>query len=242
MKPTAFLLPGLTLASAIAPRQIKTLCEQYGYWSGNGYEVLNNLWGKDSATSGSQCTYVDSASSSGVGIRSTWTWQGGQNNVKSYIYAGKQTARGRKISSFGSMQTSMQWSYNTNNIRANVAYDIFTAADPNHVNSSGDYELMIWLGKFGDVQPIGSSTGNVQVNGQTWNLWIGYNGSMKVFSFIAPQNLQNWSGDAKQFFNYLEKNQGYPASQQNLIVFQTGTEAFTGGPATFTVQRFSASI
>ena len=40
---------------------------------------------------------------------------------------------------------------------------------------------------------------------------------MKVFSFIAPQNLQNWSGDAKQFFNYLEKNQGYPASQQNLI-------------------------
>jgi xyloglucan-specific endo-beta-1,4-glucanase len=52
--------------------------------------------------------------------------------------------RGRKITSIGSMQTSVSWSYSTTNIRANVAYDIFTAADPNHSNSSGDYELMIW--------------------------------------------------------------------------------------------------
>jgi xyloglucan-specific endo-beta-1,4-glucanase len=43
------------------------------------------------------------------------------------------------------MPTEMTWTYNqTSNVRANVAYDVFTATDPNHVNSSGDYELMVW--------------------------------------------------------------------------------------------------
>lgn len=42
------------------------------------------------------------------------------------------------------MPTSITWRYDTNNMRCNVAFDVFTAADPNHVNSSGDYELMVW--------------------------------------------------------------------------------------------------
>lgn len=137
------LLP-LALASPLESRQITTLCEQYGYWSGNGYEINNNLWGRGSASSGSQCTYVDSASNNGVAWRTTWTWNGSPNDVKSYVYSGRQFARGLKISSIGSMPTSVTWNYNTENVRANVAYDVFTAADPNHPNHGGDYELMIW--------------------------------------------------------------------------------------------------
>ena len=134
-----------TVETSVEKRQIQTLCEQYGYWSGNGYEINNNLWGRGSASSGSQCTYVDGADNNGVRWRTTWTWQGGQDQVKSYVYSGRQIQRGRTISSISSMQTTVNWSYSTtNNVRANVAYDIFTAADPNHVNSSGDYELMIW--------------------------------------------------------------------------------------------------
>ncbi|KAK4446093.1 glycoside hydrolase family 12 protein [Podospora aff. communis PSN243] len=233
-------LATLATSAAIEPRQQATLCKQYEYWSGNGYEMNNNLWGKDAASSGSQCTYLNSASANGISWSSTWTWQGAPNNVKSYVYAGRQVTRGRKISQISSMPTSVSWQYNTN-VRANVAYDIFTAADPNHVNSSGDYELMIWLGRF-DVYPIGSNTGMVSVGGRQWELWIGYNGAMKVFSFIAPQTTNQWSGDAKQFFQYLQDRQGFPASSQNLIVYQFGTEAFTGGPATFTVSNWSASV
>lgn len=129
---------------SITPRQQRSLCELYAYWSGNGYELLNNLWGKDSATSGSQCTYLDGASNNGVQWRTTWTWRGAENNVKSYPYAGRQFARGKKISSIRSMPTSVTWRYDNENIRANVAYDVFTAEDPNHTNSGGDYELMIW--------------------------------------------------------------------------------------------------
>jgi xyloglucan-specific endo-beta-1,4-glucanase len=130
--------------SPLHSRQVATLCEQYGYWSANGYEVNNNNWGKASATSGSQCTTVDSASSSGVAWHTTWTWEGNPGSVKSYAYSGRWVAKGHTIASIRSMSTSVSWDYDTSNIRANVAYDIFTAKDPNHVNSSGDYELMIW--------------------------------------------------------------------------------------------------
>ncbi|KAG7291169.1 hypothetical protein NEMBOFW57_001181 [Staphylotrichum longicolle] len=235
-------LAAATPLASLSPRQQATLCDQYSYWQGNGYELNNNNWGKSAATSGSQCTYVDGSSGNGVQWHTTWTWRGGENNVKSYPYSGRQFSRGRKISSINSMPTSVTWSYSTTDIRANVAYDVFTAADPNHANSGGDYELMIWLGRFGNVYPIGSSTGSVTVAGRTWELWIGYNGAMKVYSFIAPSPVNNFSADVKDFFKYLQSNQNYPANDQNLIVFQIGTEAFTGGPATFTVSQFSANL
>jgi xyloglucan-specific endo-beta-1,4-glucanase len=66
---------------------------------------------------------------------------------------------------------------------------------------------------------------------------------MRVFSFVTPGNpYTNFNADVKLFFNYLEKNQGYPSSTQNLIVYQIGTEAFTGGPAKLTFNNFSASV
>jgi len=147
MKPSLLFLATLAASShsvSLDKRQNTALCDQYAYWSGNGYEVNNNLWGRDAASSGSQCTYIDGTSGGGLQWHTTWTWNGAPNNVKSYVYSGKQVAKGRTISSINSMQTSVTWSYGTNNVRANVAYDIFTAADPNHVNSSGDYEVMIW--------------------------------------------------------------------------------------------------
>jgi hypothetical protein len=121
-----------------------SLCTQYAYYATPKYEILNNLWGIAQATSGSQCTYVDSTSDSAIAWSTEWTWAGGQDNVKSYPYAGRLLTKGNVISKVKSMPTVARWSYNTTDIRCNVAYDVFTAADPNHVNSSGDYELMIW--------------------------------------------------------------------------------------------------
>lgn len=84
---------------------------------------------------------------------------------------------------------------------------------------------------------------------------------MKVYSFVASGTLSSFSADVKDFFNHLESNENYPSSSQNLIgmiwvpavgctnntnhpstVFQVGTEAFEGGPATFRVSDFSATI
>lgn len=132
-------------SAALAPRQAASLCSQYSYYAANGYEFNNNNWGKGSATSGSQCTTVESTSGSGVRWSTTWKWQGGQDNVKSYANVGKQFAKGLIVGKVKSMPTNIQWDYQPRDgVRANVAYDIFTAADPNHDKSSGDYELMVW--------------------------------------------------------------------------------------------------
>ncbi|TLD28628.1 hypothetical protein PspLS_03627, partial [Pyricularia sp. CBS 133598] len=234
--------PAAEAAAVLEGRQIQTLCEQYGYWSGNGYYVNNNMWGRNSGT-GSQCTYVDSSSSNHVSWRSTWQWSGGQNNVKSYPYSGRTIQRGRTIASINSMPSVVQWNYNNGNIRANVAYDLFTSTDPNRDNTHGDYELMVWLGRYGDVQPIGNQIGNANVGGRNWQLWSGLNNGMRVYSFVTTQGaITSFNADIKQFFTYLQQSQGFPANQQYLTTFQFGTEPFTGGQTTFQVNSFGANV
>ncbi|PVI01205.1 glycoside hydrolase family 12 protein [Periconia macrospinosa] len=235
MKATVFVL------AAFAPMVLtqSTLCGQYDHFSANGYDFNNNNWGKGSATSGSQCTYVQSTSTSGVGWRTTWAWAGGQDKVKSYAYSGRQIEK-KPVSQYKSLQTKTQWSYNNTNIRANVAYDLFTAADVNHDTSSGDYELMVWLGKFGDISPIGKSQGQVNVAGTNWELFYGPNGQMQVYSFVAPNAMTSFNSNLKDFFDYLTKNKAFPASTQNLITYQFGTEPFTGDKTTLSVTQWSA--
>ena len=135
-----------TPTTSPAPPPAKhVLSDLYAYWSGNGYELINNLWGKDAATSGEQCTYLDDVSDDGVAWRTMWTWVGAPDSVKSYPYAGRQFPRGRLISGIKEMPAEVSWRYDGGRgIRANVAFDIFTAKDKEHPNHGGDFELMIW--------------------------------------------------------------------------------------------------
>ncbi|KAK4445226.1 endoglucanase [Podospora aff. communis PSN243] len=224
----------------------QTLSDLYAYWSGDSYELINNLWGRDAATSGSQCTYLDTASPSGMAWRTTWSWNGAPNNVKSYPYAGRQFPRGKLICGIVSMPTEVKWQYegNLKGMRANVAFDLFTARDPEHPNHGGDFELMIWLARYGGVCPIGKCVGQVQIQGRRWELWDGYNGAMRVWSFLPASGgeICEFKADVREFFGYLEQERGFPAAEQNLIVFQIGTECFTGGPATFACTQFSADV
>jgi len=74
------------------------------------------------------------------------------------------------------------------------------------------------LSRKGGVQPIGSNTGTVNVGGQSWELWDGYNGAMHVYSFVASSgDVTTFESDIKPFWNYLASNKGYPASSQYLI-------------------------
>jgi xyloglucan-specific endo-beta-1,4-glucanase len=73
------------------------------------------------------------------------------------------------------------------------------------------------LGRLGGVQPIGSQVATVNVAGQNWELWDGYNGSMHVFSFVAQNQLSSFSADVKVFLTWLASNRGFPASSQYLL-------------------------
>lgn len=131
------------IASLAVAAAAQELCEQYGTQADGGYTVSNNLWGMDSGD-GSQCTTFDGVSDSGVAWSTTWTWSGSEDEVKSYANSGIELTNKMLVSEVQSIPTTVEWSYDTEDIRANVAYDLFTAADQDHVTYSGDYELMLW--------------------------------------------------------------------------------------------------
>jgi xyloglucan-specific endo-beta-1,4-glucanase len=226
---------------------IASLCTQYAYYESNGYAILNNLWGIDTATGGSQCTYFNGNSGSGVAISSDWMWQGDQNTVKSYIYANRLFER-QIVSEINSLPTKVEWSYNNTEIRANVAYDIFTHPDKDHVNYNGEFELMVWLNRYGGIWPItedpnGEPVETVTVAGYDWELFTGWNGDMRVYSFLPPEGpVNSFSADLLEFFDFLTANYDFPETNQYMLIYNFGTEAFTGGPTLFDVPHFEADV
>nr|pir cellulase (EC 3.2.1.4) precursor - Aspergillus niger [Aspergillus niger]BAA02297.1 endo-beta-1,4-glucanase [Aspergillus luchuensis]prf//2113255A endo-beta-1,4-glucanase [Aspergillus luchuensis] len=234
----------MTLSLFAATAMGQTMCSQYDSASSPPYSVNQNLWGEYQGT-GSQCVYVDKLSSSGASWHTKWTWSGGEGTVKSYSNSGL-TFDKKLVSDVSSIPTSVTWSQDDTNVQADVSYDLFTAANADHATSSGDYELMIWLARYGSVQPIGKQIATATVGGKSWEVWYGTStqagAEQKTYSFVAGSPINSWSGDIKDFFNYLTQNQGFPASSQHLITLQCGTEPFTGGPATFTVDNWTASV
>jgi len=234
-------MKAFTLLS-IAPMALaQTLCEQYSHSTTGGYYANNNKWGAALGT-GQQCTYVDEVSSSGIAWRADWTWSGNDDMVKSYPYAGRTLADKKLVSAISSIPTQADWGYSGDSIRANVAYDMFTSSDPAHATSGGEYEIMVWLANYGDLWPVGSSVGSVEVEGQTWTLWDGFNGAMHVYTFVADAARHSVDLDAIGFFDYLRDNKGFPVDSQHLTVLQLGTEPMTGGPATFQMNHFYADV
>jgi xyloglucan-specific endo-beta-1,4-glucanase len=77
------------------------------------------------------------------------------------------------------------------------------------------------LNRYGGVWPItqsGSPIASVTISGYKFDLYFGYNGSMKVYSFVTSGGAYtSFSADVKLFFDYLTNSQGFPASTQNLI-------------------------
>lgn len=118
--------------------------------------------------------------------------------------------------------------YTGTNMVADVSYDLWLAPS---VGAANTYEIMIWLGSYGGAGPI-SSTGSTPlatptIAGTKWKLFKGPNGSVTVFSFIAPANIGDFSGDLKAFFDYLTSSQG--VSTGNVVTsLQAGTEPFSG--------------
>lgn len=119
------------------------LCEQFAYHAESGYGINNNIWGSQFGT-GSQCTYTDSADYSGTSWHVDWTWWGGPNNVKSYPYSGLEFSEKPLVSEVPALPVAVDWTYDGDEIRANVAFDLFTAADPKRDTTHGEYELMVW--------------------------------------------------------------------------------------------------
>ncbi|KAI0761855.1 concanavalin A-like lectin/glucanase domain-containing protein [Irpex lacteus] len=223
-------------------------CGQYDTVTAGTYTLFVNLWGKKDATSGSQCSNINSLSGNTIAWKTTWNWVGG-TGIKSYSNIQQNAGINKQLSAIKSIPTTWKWSQKSSgSIVADVAYDLFTAdtAGGSNVN-----EIMIWLANYnakpisfnwsaqGDPIPVATS---VSLAGHTWNVYSGSNGANNVFSFL-PSNggvLTSFSGDLKVFFDYLVQHQGVQSSQY-LVTAQAGTEPTTGS-ATLTTSSYSLVI
>ncbi|KAI9371513.1 concanavalin A-like lectin/glucanase domain-containing protein [Aspergillus egyptiacus] len=244
MKLLTLTLASLASAASLASSTLTRRADFCGQWDTviqGDFILYNNLWGQDNADSGSQCTGLDWASGNTIAWHTSWSWGGGQYNVKSFANAAYQFTA-TQLSSLSSIPTTWQWEYTSgNNMVANVAYDLFTTSSP---GGSSEYEIMIWLAALGGAGPIsstGSPIASVTLGGVSWNLWYGLNGDMRVYSFVASSTTRDFSTDLVDFINYLEDSQGL-SSTQYLTHVQAGTEPFVGSDATFVTASYSVEV
>lgn len=135
------------------------------------------------------------------------------------------------LASISSIPTTWSWSYNGDSIVADVSYDTFTSSSATGAN---EYEIMIWLAAIGGAGPISSTYGSdgdatpvatTSISGTSFDLYSGPNGDTTVYSFVASNEVTDFSGDLMDFYNFLETNQSFSSSQY-LISIGAGTEPF----------------
>jgi xyloglucan-specific endo-beta-1,4-glucanase len=217
-----------------------TSCDQWGTIVSGPYTLYQDLWNEASATSGSQCSTLNSLTNGVVSWSTSWTWVGASSQVKSYANIALTTT-GVQLKSITSMPSVWKWGYTGTSIVADVAYDFFTSST---ASGSNEFEIMIWVAAIGGAGPIsstGSAIATVTIAGVSWKLYSGPNGSTTVYSFVAVTQATNFSGDMLEFFNYLVAHEGFSTSQY-ITTAEAGTEPFTGTSAVLTVSAYSFSI
>ncbi|KAF7554435.1 hypothetical protein G7Z17_g2909 [Cylindrodendrum hubeiense] len=247
MKSVSVLVSALLATVAVAnptptlEKRASTWCGAFGSVATNGYTFYHNNWGSGKATSGSQCTTFNGVTSNSFSWSTSWSWAGGPNDVKSYSNVALEKVN-KPLSAIKSIPSTWTWRYTGTNMVADVSYDLWLAPS---VGANNKYEIMIWVGSYGGAGPISTPWGvtiaTPTILGTKWKLYKGPNGDTTVFSFVAPSNMGNFSGDLNKFFQYLVASQG--VSNTNVVTsLQAGTEPFTGSNGVFTTSKYTISV
>ncbi|KGO67155.1 Glycoside hydrolase, family 12 [Penicillium italicum] len=211
-------------------------CDQWGTTTTDKFILYNNLWNQAKDSNGKQCTTLDWSNGNAIAWHTSYSWGGNyKNEVKSYASASLKFTP-QILSTVSSIKSAWTWSYSNTNIVADVSYDMFLTSTP---DGNDEYEIMVWLAAIGGAGPI-SSTGKpiatVSLNGAEWDVWVGPNGQMTVYSFVAKSTVTNFGGDLLDFFTYLTKHHGLP-NYKYLKTIQAGSEPFVG-TAELTVSNY----
>ncbi|UIZ20353.1 hypothetical protein KXD40_000377 [Peronospora effusa] len=101
--------------------------------------------------------------------------------------------------------------------------------------------IIIWLTAIGGALPIGANRDQklttATIAGYQWHYYVGKNGDMNVYYFVATQQVSTFRGNLMEFFQYVKLN-----TNQYLIKVECGTEPFVGTNVTLKVSHYSAAI
>ena len=209
--------------SASAASYLYESSAEYAQYTDGPYTYYNDEWGSGYNT---QTLWVSSETNWGV-----FSTQPSTSGVKSY--ANQSYTVGTALDSLTSVTSSFN---ETNPSSGNweSAYDIW-------LNSSS-IEVMIWTDVSGDVGPLGSSVGTVTLDGNTWTLYSGSNGSNPTYSFVRSGNESSGTVNVLDLLNYLQNTKDY-YSNPTLSTIQYGWEISGTGNVQedFTMNDYSVS-
>jgi hypothetical protein len=213
----------LLLAANAAQAAVYQSSAQYASYAAGSYTIYNDEWGSGY---GSQTLWVNSATNWGV-----YSTQPSTSGVKAY--PNESVSVGTALNSLNSVSSSFNES-NPSGGNWESAYDIW-------LNGSG-IEVMVWTDVSGNVGPLGSSVGSVSLDGNTWTLYSGSNGSNPTYSFVRSGNESSGTVNILDLLKYLENTKGY-YSNPTLSTVQYGWEISGTGNAqeNFTVNNYSVS-
>lgn len=92
----------------VEARATASTCDSFYEWDESPFTIYQNNWGSSSASSGSQCTTLTSASSSSVVWSTSWSWTGGSSSVKSYSNVGLMSVN-KQLSAVSSIPSTWKW-------------------------------------------------------------------------------------------------------------------------------------
>ena len=197
--------------------------DQWAEYTIGAYTMYNDEWGSDHNT---QTLWVNSATDWGV-----FSTQPSTSGVKSYANISKTVG-----TALNSLSTATSSFNETNPSGGNweSAYDIW-------LNGSG-IEVMIWTDVSGNVGPLGSAVATVTLDGNTWTLYAGNNGSNPTYSFVRSANETSGTVNILDLLKYLENTGGY-FSNPTLSTIQYGWEisGTNNAQENFTINNYSAS-
>lgn len=182
----ASMLTGAPAASA-AP---VTDCTQWGTTELQGGEYLyqQNEWNSEAE----QCVSVDpdtgawSVTKSSFSLPTNGAPATYPSSYKGCHWGACTTDSGLplRVDELGSVRTD--WSTTQVGSGAyNVSMDIWFNSAPVTDDQPDGTEVMIWMNHRGGVQPIGSRTATVQLDGRNWDVWTGPGASgWKVISYV----------------------------------------------------------
>ncbi|NUR28235.1 MAG: hypothetical protein HOV83_20740 [Catenulispora sp.] len=197
---------------------------QYASYSTGGYTIYNDEWGSGHGT---QTLWVNSATNWGV-----FSTQPSTSGVKSYANESKNI--GRQLNSLSKVTSSFRQTIPSSG-SFETAYDVW-------LNGTG-IEVMVWTSTHGGVAPLGSNTGNVTLDGNTWAVYVGNNGSNPTYSFKRTSNEDSGSVNLLNLLKWLQNSRHY-YNNPTLSQVQYGFEISGTGnrQQTFAITGYSVSV
>ncbi|KAF2664659.1 concanavalin A-like lectin/glucanase [Microthyrium microscopicum] len=246
--------------AASVPNPDNTICTPTGSIPSDNNKLIfiANAW--NATPQGFQCISVNSYSTA---FNATWQWPSDRNAVHSYPHVKFQPKLlPIVISDISAVTLSASWSISApakdldsriTGMVSNVAWDMFADEDPAaaQVDASAKYEVMVWVGRYGDPKPIGFSSGlcqnqTVTVGDTSFSLYCGSTSSgsrnLTTYSWVANSNVSTSHIDFLQLLKPLVDN-NLLASSLSLGVIGFGSEAYYAPEnVTFMAQDFGVNL